>query len=529
MAGANESPRNKLIALMYLVFIAMLALNVSKEVLDGFGQIFKKIQSANERIKVGNESYYDKIATNAEEKEGKWINHNKAAKEIKEHADAYFNYIEDLKARITEKQRTGGDPNLDNYSQMDKGEALDLIFFNPEGVSEEGEEFVNKIHDFKAILIRVFASRFPQYKNLIEQRFQTGDFENNVINKDGQSQSWLSYNYEGFPLISSLAKFTILQNDIRLTETDVLNSLLGKELEANASVNEDNYISILNTDKSVYYPGEIFNGSVILGRKGGAQNPNDIDLLVNRVPISDEQYEKIPGGIKLNLRTNNPGDYSITGDLIFLNDGVESKIPVEQTFTVIAKPNSAVISADKMNVVYRGVENPITISIPGIPNSKIKANAPGLKQVRGSKYMMTPGRGQSITIDARGELPDGSIVSSKSIFRIKDLPKPRGKFRGKYEETTIPKGSLARAIISADFGEDFDFELPLQVKSFRVQVPGKAIINCTGNKLSNEALNAIRSLPSGSFFTVTGITVVAPINPNLKFRKVSPVNIIVKN
>ena len=69
--------------------------------------------------------------------------------------------------------------------------------------------------------------------------------------------------------------------------------------------------------------------------------------------------------------------------MIFLNDGIESKIPVNQSFAVIAKPNSAVISADKMNVVYRGVENPMTISIPGIPDNKVSASAPGLRKSRG--------------------------------------------------------------------------------------------------------------------------------------------------
>ena len=90
MAGAKESPRNKLIALMYLVFITMLALNVSKEVLDGFGQMFKKIQSANERVNQGNIIYYDKIEVNAQEKEGKWIGHDRTAKEIRKESDAFY-------------------------------------------------------------------------------------------------------------------------------------------------------------------------------------------------------------------------------------------------------------------------------------------------------------------------------------------------------------------------------------------------------------------------------------------------------
>ena len=87
MAGAKETPRQKLIALMYLVFITMLALNVSKEVLDGFGQMFKKIASANDRVDQSNDIYYNKIEVNAKEKEGKWIDNNRIAVEIKKEAE----------------------------------------------------------------------------------------------------------------------------------------------------------------------------------------------------------------------------------------------------------------------------------------------------------------------------------------------------------------------------------------------------------------------------------------------------------
>ena len=222
MAGANETPRNKLIALMYLVFITMLALNVSKEVLDGFGQMFKKIQSANERVNSGNEIYYQKIAVNAEEKEGKWIGHDRTAKEIRKESTAFYNRIQEIKNSIT-ADRIADDPKLDKYSEMDKGEQLDLIFFNASGVSDQGKEFIEQMNNYKMRVIQVFASQYPQYTELVEERFQAGDLEGNILNKDGQSQPWLSANYEGFPLISSLAKLTMMQNDIRLTESDVLN------------------------------------------------------------------------------------------------------------------------------------------------------------------------------------------------------------------------------------------------------------------------------------------------------------------
>ena len=174
----------------------------------------------------------------------------------------------------------------------------------------------------------------------------------------------------------------MMQNDIRQTEHDVFATLMGKELKMSSNVNETNYISLLKTEKGAYYQGETFDGSVvILGRKGGAQNPNSVDLKLDGRPLQEKDYELIAGGIKLNVSAGNPGDHEITGDLIFLNDGVESKIPVNQSYAVIAKPNSAVISADKMNVVYRGVENPMTISIPGIPDNKVSASAPGLRRV----------------------------------------------------------------------------------------------------------------------------------------------------
>jgi gliding motility-associated protein GldM len=144
-----------------------------------------------------------------------------------------------------------------------------------------------------------------------------------------------------------------------------------------------------------------------------------------------------------------PGDHTIEGDLVFLDEGEESRINVNQVYSVISKPNSAVISADKMNVVYRGVQNPMTISIPGIPDSKFVLQLLDLKSVRGSKYNLFPGKGREVKINVSGTLPDGNNVSSVSTFRIKDIPKPAGYFRGQSGSFTIPKSSLERGTVEA--------------------------------------------------------------------------------
>ena len=193
----------------------------------------------------------------------------------------------------------------------------------------------------------------------------------------------------------------------------------------------------MKTEKGAYYQGENFDGSVILGRKG-AQNPNRVELTLDGRELDESEYELIPGGIKLDIAAGSPGDKEIKGELIFLNDGVESRIPVDQTFSVISKPNSAVISADKMNVVYRGVDNPMTISIPGIPDNKVRASAPGLKKGRGSKYVMNPGRGKTVKIVATGTLPTVNQFLPL-LHRIKNLPPPTGTVRGEFGSFKIAK------------------------------------------------------------------------------------------
>lgn len=525
MAGAKETPRQKLISLMYLVFITMLALNVSKEVLDGFGQMFVKIKEANTRVAESNEIFYSKIETNSDEKGGKWIGHSRTSKEIKAKSDEFFEKINEIKQQITETQREK-DPDLKEYAQMDKGETLDVIFFDANGISPEGQAFVDMINNYKMVVIQVFGSQYPNYIEMVEGRFFTGDENGNVKNKDNQDQSWLSYNYEGFPLISSLAKLTMMQNDIRQTEADVLTTLMGKELEMETGVNQSNYITLLKTEKGAYYQGETFDGSVILGRKGGAQNPNKVELTLDGRTIREDEYELIPGGVKLKVNTGNPGDHEIKGNLVFLNDGEESKIPVEQSFAVINKPNSAVISADKMNVVYRGVQNPITISIPGVQDNNVTANAPGLSRVKGSKFTLFPGAGREVNISVSGTLPDGNRVSSVSTFRIKDIPKPSGFFRGQSGSFTIPKSSFERGTVEARL-EDFDFDLPLQTKSFRFRAPGQPSIVIEGDKLDNRAISALNQIKNGQTIIISDIEVIIPSNPNYKLKQTSPISITV--
>src|SRR5690625_7287792 len=128
-------------------------------------------------------------------------------------------------------------------------------------------------------------------------------------------------------------------------------------------------------------------------------------------------------GGKLNWKVNagTPGDHVIEGKLIYMFSGEEQEVEVNQSFTTISRPTDAVISADKMNVVYRGVDNPLTIAIPGLPDNSVTASGTGLSRVSGSKYVMRPGSGREVVIRASGTTPDGEKVRTQAKHRNRDM------------------------------------------------------------------------------------------------------------
>ncbi len=115
-----------------------------------------------------------------------------------------------------------------------------------------------------------------------------------------------------------------------------------------------------------------------------------------------------------------------------------------------------------MNVVYRGVDNPMTVSIPGIPDNKVNASAPGLSKVSGSKYVMRPGSGRTVTITASGKLPDGTGVRTPAEFRIKDIPPPVGAIRGETGMVFVWNVKDLKFQVFAAILQDFDFELNIK-------------------------------------------------------------------
>ncbi|MDP2058345.1 MAG: GldM family protein, partial [Flavobacteriaceae bacterium] len=243
--------------------------------------------------------------------------------------------------------------------------------------------------------------------------------------------------------------------------------------------------------------------------------------------VKDRDFVLRGGIVQLKVPSGNAGDHKITGTLFFQQDGIEAKVSVDQTYSVIAKPKEAVISADKMNVVYRGVDNPITISMPGVPTNKINVNATGLQGVGGSAYVMRPGAGRAVTISVVGEI-DGQKIPTSKEFRIKDIPRPTGTIRGEDGSVQMQRNSLEISTVGAQLF-DFDFDLTLNVTGFKFKVPGQPTIQVAGNKLDARAKSALSRAVKGDIVQIFDIQANLAGNSSYLLKKISPVLIELTN
>ena len=493
-----QGPRQRMINLMYLVFIAMLALNMSKEVLSGFGLLNEKFERNVEKTAISNTQYLLSLQQKASENPAKFGPLYQNALELEKTATILSSNLEILKSEML---ATVKDP-LD-YEVMDSSNFLDDKFFRGEGLTDDGKAFIAGIDTLKSKLLRIIPEEDEALIASILERFETGDKEHQVINRDGQKLSWLNYHFEGYPLVASLSKISAIQSDIEGTEQEVLQSLLEGQLTREVSMT--NYTTLLEQSKGAYFSDESFDGAIVLGRKDSTTRPNEVYLKLDGITLNpDKDFFIEEGRVQLNVSAGNPGDHKLEGRLLFVEDGEDTEVPVNLSFSTIAKPNTAVISADKMNVVYRGVDNPMTISIPGIPNNKVNATAPGLKSLGGSSYVVRPSRGEFLRIKAKGVLPDGSEVSTTTRFRIKDVPEPSGTVRGEFGSVRMSRSELERTIVGAVL-VDFDFDLPIAVSSFKMKIPNQPTIEIKGSRMDAKAVSAIRRASRGDVIRIFDI------------------------
>ncbi|MFC4634848.1 gliding motility protein GldM [Dokdonia ponticola] len=520
MAGGKLSARQKMINLMYLVFIAMLALNMSKEVLSAFGSINEKLAQSNTSFESKNDLALNNLRDKASEND-EFAKAASTAQQAAQLSKTFYDYLEAQKNAIYEGNKI---EDRKDYESMDKTQYLDETYYKSGKVSAEGQEFLDQMNAYRTGMVALVSESNKGLADQIKNDFSTADIEDS----EGIKKDYIGYHFVGFPMVSSITKMTQIQNDIKVVENELLSKLLSGNLKELAKL--DNYETVMTTSKGAYYTGSTFDGVLSLGRVDASTKPSRVELKLDGRAIPQDKISYDGGKLVLGVNTGGVGDHDITGTLVYLQDGKEVPVDVKQSFTTINKPNSAIIAADKMNVVYRGVQNPMTITFAGVDDSKVRASGTGLNPVKGSKYVMSPGKGKEVTINVTATLPDGGgTVSDKATFRIKDIPRPVGTMRND------DSGSLKmtrEAVGAAPVGAalpDFDFELNLKVNSFKFKAPGAATVLVQGNKLNDAARNALKKVRRGDVVQIFDIKAKIQGNSTYNLRKISPVLIELTN
>jgi gliding motility-associated protein GldM len=462
---------------------------MSKEVLSAFGLMNEKFESANTASVTNNASMLTALDTKAAEAKGEFALAAETAHKVEGISKEFYAYISGLKGDVLKGFETDKETGKLPYESMDKGDNIDN-WFTGEGYTAKGKDIIAKIEKYKADMKAALSDK--KYATIlaeVEKKFDVSD----VANKEGLKDKYLAYHFKGFPAVASLAKLSAWQNDVEKAESDVYSAALGKAAVAAASYS--NYQAIVVLDKNAYFQGEKVTGKVVLGRYDE-----------NTKPTSFQGPGQIVNGqAVISLTAGGVGEQDINGQFTFLEDGKNIPLKFAGKYVVVPRPNSATISADKMNVVYRGVVNPISVSFAGVDANKIVASAPGLNSAgKPGKYNMSPGSGTEATISVTGTLPNGDKVTDKKTFRIKGIPGPTGTIRGETGVVKGPKSNLEIATIGAKL-EDFDFEVGLNVVGFNLKITGQPTVVVSGNRLNAQCKSVLSKAGKGDQVTISEI------------------------
>lgn len=379
-------------------------------------------------------------------------------------------------------------------------------------------ELKAKIDDVRNYINATFGNN-PQLKDLVE-RANKSLIAEYPKGKSPNDKTWFQNKFYHQPLIAAISNLEIIQNDARNVQSDALALMLQEKVDA--SIKFTSYEAIVSAPVDVI-AGKPAEAVVMLGNYSNS----------NKITMSPGiKVENGKGTASLN--TSGIGPRTFSGSITLTDaTGKAQNFPFTHTYNVIAGPQEVklqkglLLSADKMNVMYRNLDNPVSGSILGADNAKLSLSAPGatVKSTGPGKWDVRPGAGSILKITLSGTDPYGKTISQVFEYRIKNVPPPQGQIRGK-NILTLPATSVENQQLQAVI-PDFDFPVSFNVTSFMVRVPGRASMQVQGNSLQGAA-GMFRNLRPGDGVYIFDIKATATGLGNTIVPNISPVLINVQ-
>lgn len=494
------SPRQKMINLMYVVLMAMLALNVSSEVLNGFDIVEDGLERSLANAEAENKALYEDIKKQWQLNPAKAMTWYDKAGEVRVASDSLCLFAEGLKKDII--RQANGNNETDTLQHKDDLEAAAQVMLAPG--SGKGGRLGMAISDYRNRMVALIGD--DAKKNAVMKALATD------VPKNAGNKQWKEYMFESMPAAAAVTMLTKLQSDIRYVEGEVLHNLYANIDAGDTRVNKLEALVI--PEARTVVRGNRFSAKVVMAAVDTTQVP-EIFVQGRKTKLTDGFYV---------TTCDRTGDFSFAGWLeTKAADGQPVRKMFRQDYTVVEP--TATIAAELMNVLYAGYDNPVSVSVPGVPLSSISATMTGgtLKQTAPGRYIAKPTKvGQDAVITVHSNSNGQNLQMAQYAFKVRKLPEP-APFVNVTDDKGNPErysgGTLTKAKLMAATGvsaavDDGILHIPFRVLSFELVVfdnMGNAVpVASDGANFSAQQKGYIKKLYRGKRLYITRLTAIGP-------------------
>ena len=495
MALGRETPRQRMINILYLVLLALLALNVPDSILDAFKNINNSLETSKTNVNNSVQQLFSAFeSTKLKDEPGRAKPIYDKAKNAQAIINDLNQYINGIKEEFVD-QGGGYDEKTGDLKMRENEDIAPNIMIN----GKKGVELKEKINSTRSKLLALLT---PEEQKSVSFSLEANDPEKAVNGK----RKWEEINFgSGTPLTAAMTILTKIQTDAQNAESDVVKLILGKMDQA--VVNLDKFAAVAVAPTSYLVQGQPYAAEVFLTASDSKSQPS--------ISVNGANLNVVDGKGVYSVPTNREGIFTWSGVIkVKQTDGSikEYRTPV-QTYQV-ARP-SAVVSPDKMNVLYIGVNNPISVSAPGTPTDKVKVSMSG-GSISGSagKYNVKVSSPGTARISVSAEVAPGKTQTlSTTEFRVKRIPDPIAQFAGKTGGAMATVAIKAQNAIFAKL-DNFDFDASFKVTKFSLIIAkpraDAVVLSTSGNQLSSAMKSAINGITPGSRVIFDNIIAVGP-------------------
>ncbi len=472
-----ETPRQKMINMMYIVLTAMLAINVAAEVLDAFKVVdtslmhtLRTVDAKNTQIYASFEQAYAENAEKVEE----WKN---KADLVREKTSEMISYISQLKENLVRdsgvKLVNEENPRKSDgfYYITEAGDTLEITKEDDLNAPSEymitqkhAEELKEQITEYRNNLVNLVEDEDVELKETVLNTLATPDPRMN-LKEGGENNSWETERFLNKPLIAVMTLLSKIQIDVKNSEANLINYLYSQIDAGSFKFNKLGARVIANSN--VILQGDEYVAEVFLAAEDTTQQP---EIFINGKPAKVQD-----GKATYTVKASEPGVFSWSGLIKYKTPaGIIKNYPFEQEFQV-TEP-SVTMSATKMNVFYKGLKNPFDVSGGGIPRENLSVTMTnGSVEKRGDGYIVQPDeldeQGRRTTISVYANIGGERRLVGSSGWRVKRVPDPVAQVAGssggaiRKERLMIEDGVMAVL-------EDFDFDFKYTVTHFNIEITG---------------------------------------------------------